>query len=289
MQPTHAAAAALLAKHLEENFAAIVEQGVRRSGMLPGYAAVAPEQLRPRVAIGFRAVLHDLKHPTDSEFERIFGALSEQRARQRFAIRDVCAVIQLTEQILVELAASQIEPLDVRLAAVEAIHAVCVSAREAIIDSFWKVNQELLTRSEALVRQLSSPLLPIADGVIVLPLIGAVDEPRARQIMESLLQGIVSHRAALAIIDVTAVTDFDGYAWTQLIKAAQAGRLLGAQIVFVGTSVEAAQSIAQQSADQSSMEGLITLSDLQAGLAYALAQRSKRTAPPKPTPGKRSS
>ena len=279
MTAFHSAAGALLARHLDENFASVLDEGVRRTVALPSYTAVPMEQLRPRVAAGFSAVLHDLTHPPDSRFGRVFESISEQRARQRFAIRDVCEVIQLTEQILEELAAERIADLEVRLPAVQTVHGVCVSARDAIISSFWKVNQELLQRAEALVSQLSSPLLPVADGVIVLPLLGMVDATRARQLLESLLNGIVSHRAAVAIIDITAITDVDGFAIAQLVKAAQAGRLLGAQIVFVGTSPDVARTIAQQQLDFS---GIVTLTNLQAGLAYAQARLVKKNGPPRP-------
>lgn len=267
-----APAATVLARHLNANFEAVLDEGVRRTIALPSYAAVPPEQLRPRVAAGFSAVLHDLAHPPSSRFGNVFGTLSEQRARQRFEIRDVCQVIQLTEQILEELATGQIADLSVRLPAVQAVHIVCVAAREAIIDSFWKVNQALLQRAEELVRQLSSPLLPVADGVIVLPLLGAVDAARARQLLESLLDGIVSHRARIAIIDITAITNVDSFAIAQLVKAATAGRLLGAQIVFVGTSVEVARSVAMQGID---LSAIVSLTNLQAGLAYAQTRLRK--------------
>lgn len=273
MQPTKETAATLLARHLEDHFADIVTEGVRRTLKLTSYAAVPPERLRVGVEAGFRAVLHDLTHPPDTRFGEVFGVLSEQRARQRFAIRDVCSIIALTEQLMMELAASRIEALAVRLPAVEALHTVCIAAREAIIDSFWKVNQELLTRAEALVRQLSAPLLPVDDGVIVLPLLGAVDAERARQLLSCLLEGIVSHRAAVALIDVTALTDVDAFAVAQLIKAARAGRLLGSEIVFVGASAEVARTIIEHSAD---LAGIVTKQNLQAGLAYARSRRVRR-------------
>lgn len=270
-------AAALLAQHLDENLAPVVEEGLQRTSLLPSYAQVPAEQLRPGIRAGFQAVHHDLTHPGDSRFGQVFGALSERRARQRFAIRDVCTVIQLTEQLMAELAARHIADLEVRLAAVQAAHLVCIAARDAIIDSYWKVNQELLTRAEALVRQLSSPLLPVADGVIVLPLIGAVDPARARQILECLLSGIVSHRAHLALIDVTALTDVDSFAVEQLVKAARAGRLLGTEIVFVGLSPEIARLIAREHAD---LSGLVTRSNLQAGLAYTRTRPKSRPLSP---------
>lgn len=274
-------AAALLAKHLDENLDAVVNEGVRRTRELPSYAAVQPEQLRPGVTAGFQAVLHDLSHASahipETRFGKVFGAISERRARQRFEIRDVCSVIQLTEQIMDELATRHIADLALRLDAVRSVHKVCIAARDAIIDSFWKVNQELLTRSEALVRQLSSPLLPIADGVIVLPLLGEVDAARARQMLECLLAGIVSHRAAVAIIDVTAITDVNEFAVEQLVKAARTSRLLGAEVVLVGMSAEVVRTVSEQHSDLSRLVGK---RNLQEGLAYARTRSKSRPRSP---------
>lgn len=267
----------LLAQHLEDQFADIVAQGVRRTLELASYAQIPPDKLRVGVTAGFRAIGHDLLHPPDSRFGEVFALLSEQRARQRFAIRDVCAVISLTEQLIIEMAASRIADLAVRLQAQTALHQVCIAARDAIIDSFWKVNQELLTRAEALIRQLSSPLLPVDDGVLVLPLLGAVDAERARQLLSCLLAGIVSHRARITLIDVTAITDVDSFAVAQLVKAARASQLLGSEVVFVGASAEVARTMAETMADQNmDLSGMVTKRNLQAGLAYARSRRRLR-------------
>jgi rsbT co-antagonist protein RsbR len=45
------------------------------------------------------------------------------------------------------------------------------------------------------IRELSTPILQLRDGLLILPVIGVIDTPRARRLTESLLQGIRSKRA----------------------------------------------------------------------------------------------
>src|SRR5690606_14517316 len=69
--------------------------------------------------------------------------------------------------------------------------------------------QQLLRDHEAALLQLSTPLIPISDDILVMPLIGRIDAARAQQITETLLHGIERTRARVAILDITGVADID--------------------------------------------------------------------------------
>jgi rsbT co-antagonist protein RsbR len=49
-------------------------------------------------------------------------------------------------------------------------------------------------QSSALV-ELSKPLIPMSDRIVVMPLISTVDSRRAQQVIDSVLAGVVSSRA----------------------------------------------------------------------------------------------
>jgi anti-anti-sigma regulatory factor len=110
----------------------------------------------------------------------------------------------------------------------------------------WKISEEPQEKTETLVRQLSSPLLQVYAGVLVLPLVGVVDASRAERIMDALLTGIVQHRAEVVIIDITGIAAAGAHTAEQLRSAARAAELLGAQVILVGMSAAVAHALVQE-------------------------------------------
>ncbi len=119
------------------------------------------------------------------------------------------------------------------------------------------------------LRELSSPVIPIFEGILVMPLIGNIDTQRASDILEGLLTGIERYRAQVVLLDVTGVPIVDTSVANHLLKAAQAARLLGAEAVLVGVRPEVAQTMVQLGV---SHLGLTTRANLQSGVEYAFAR-----------------
>ncbi len=117
------------------------------------------------------------------------------------------------------------------------------------------------------LRELSTPLMPLADHVIAMPLIGTIDEIRAKQIMETILDGVSRYRAEIAILDITGVKTVDTQVAQALLHTAHAVKMLGSQVIITGIRPPIAQVLVQLGID---MEGIITRSTLQSGIAYAL-------------------
>lgn len=129
--------------------------------------------------------------------------------------------------------------------------------------------QELLR----MVQELSTPLVPVTDEILVLPLVGTVDSRRAEQIMDVLLDGVSNRHARVVILDITGVPVVDTSVANHLLQATQAVRLLGAECVLVGITPEVAQTVVGLGVD---LGGLATRSDLQAGIEYALRLLGQR-------------
>jgi len=129
------------------------------------------------------------------------------------------------------------------------------------------LQEQIIAGQQAALRELSTPLIPLADGVLVMPLVGTVDSARAQQVLETLLVGIAEHQAETAILDITGVRDIDTGVANALLRAAQAARLLGARVVLTGIGAEVAQTLVHLDLN---MESIVTRSNLQGGIAYAL-------------------
>ncbi|MEI8166462.1 MAG: PAS domain-containing protein [Chloroflexales bacterium] len=129
--------------------------------------------------------------------------------------------------------------------------------------------EETIRIQEALLRELSAPILPIDRHILVMPLIGMINERRAQHILEMLLTRIAMDQAETVIIDITGIPMVDTYVANGLMHAAQAASLIGVQVVFTGIRPEVAQILVTLGIDLSRM---VTLSTLERGIAYARQQ-----------------
>jgi rsbT co-antagonist protein RsbR len=134
-----------------------------------------------------------------------------------------------------------------------------------------RAQQEEIIRAQAqALAELSTPLIPISDAIVVMPLIGVLDSQRAQQVMQTLLTGISERGAEVAILDITGVTVVDTLVANALIQAARAAQLLGAEVVLTGIRPEVARTLVGLGAD---LTDIPTHGTLQAGIAYAMNQR----------------
>jgi rsbT co-antagonist protein RsbR len=119
------------------------------------------------------------------------------------------------------------------------------------------------------IRELSTPIIPVYEGILVLPLVGSIDSRRATEITERLLEGIATQQAEMVIIDITGVPVIDTSTANHLLMTTRAAALLGSRVILVGIGAEIAQTMIHIGIE---LHGLVTLANLQDGIAYALGQ-----------------
>ncbi|MDM8526795.1 ABC transporter substrate-binding protein [Anaerolineales bacterium HSG24] len=130
-----------------------------------------------------------------------------------------------------------------------------------------RLQQEVIEAQQHAIQELSVPIIPVMDRIIVIPLIGSIDSMRASDIMRTLLAGITEHRAKVVILDITGVAIVDTGVAAYLDKIIQAARLKGARTIVTGISDAVAETIIDLGIDWSNIE---TVRDLQTGLMVAL-------------------
>ena len=142
---------------------------------------------------------------------------------------------------------------------------------------FAKVTRDLTEREtqRRAIRVLSTPVVRLWSGILLMPLIGDVDETRADQMMATVLARVTEEQARVVILDVSGVPEMDTYVADTLLKMTTALRLVGAQTVITGISPHAAKTIVRLGVDLSQMT---TQNQLAAGLDLALAQLGKSVA-----------
>lgn len=268
----------LIRAHFDE----LMGESLRRvPAEMPIYRTIDPTLLRAGSAAGYHAIMADLETGERVHFAEVFHEIAYRRALQGFEVLDLSGIIAIAEQTILDLAFRFFESAEARLSVIELCHAVCTSARISILSAFGRANRELLAEAEALIEQMSAPVLPISPGVIVLPLVGIVNARRAARLMEALLAGIVEHHASLIILDITGVPVIDAIVGDSLVKTARTSQLLGAEVIVVGVAAEVAATMVRLNMD---LSGIKTLMNLQAGLSYALGagrSRLQRLDPPR--------
>jgi anti-anti-sigma regulatory factor len=131
------------------------------------------------------------------------------------------------------------------------------------------LQEEIIRVQNARLAELSTPLIPITEGVMVMPLIGTMDAQRAGQVLDTALHGVGAHRARVVILDITGVKLVDTNVAATLMRTATALRLLGAQTIITGIRPEVAQTLVGLDVDMSS---IVTKGTLQSGIAHALGR-----------------
>lgn len=125
----------------------------------------------------------------------------------------------------------------------------------------------IVSLQKVALQELSAPLIPVMEGITVMPLVGTIDTDRAKLIMENLLNGVIKNHAEVVLIDITGVPVVDTMVAHHIIQAAEAVRLVGSQCILVGIRPEIAQTIVNLGID---LRNFPTKSSLQKGFRTAL-------------------
>ena len=132
------------------------------------------------------------------------------------------------------------------------------------------MRDEMIRAQEDALVSLSTPMVPIDDDLVAMPLIGALDLRRLERVQQALLAGVASMRARTVILDLTGVPALDEQTADALIRTARAVSLLGAEAILTGIRPDVASTLVQFGTD---LRSITTRSTLKAGIAHAMARR----------------
>lgn len=130
-----------------------------------------------------------------------------------------------------------------------------------------KQAEETIRVQESTVRELSTPLIPLTERVIMMPLIGTMTNQRVQQMTETLLKGITAHKARIVILDATGLDIVDTEVADTILRLTHAVRLLGSRLLLSGIRPDVAQVLVHLEADLGMIQ---TYSSLQEAIARAL-------------------
>ncbi|WP_226674993.1 STAS domain-containing protein [Mesobacillus jeotgali] len=151
-------------------------------------------------------------------------------------------------------------------------HNIHELARKKEQESIMELEKKVEARTEelnSLVQELSSPIIPVLKGILVLPLIGKYNEERLTSMIEKSLVEITRLKAKYLLIDLTGIKNVDSYTIHGIQKLIQSIRLIGGHCFIVGVSAELSIQILCSNVK---IEGIQSFSSLQQGVEYAIQQ-----------------
>jgi rsbT co-antagonist protein RsbR len=218
--------------------------------------------------------LDDLSGPAWSSTRELLQDISSSRARQGFTASETATFVLSLKQPLFmairqELSKNQDEMFDAIWAATTLLDKLALLTSEV----FMATREDLISRQQQELLELSTPVVKLWDGILALPIIGTLDSARTQVVMEELLQTVVSTNSKFAIIDITGVPTVDTLVAQHLLKTITAARLMGAECIISGVRPQIAQTIVHLGIN---LEDVITKAKLSDAFALAL-QKSGRT------------
>lgn len=119
-------------------------------------------------------------------------------------------------------------------------------------DELQQANQRQASLLET-ISALSSPILPVLEGVLVMPIVGHMDEQRSNDITRTVLRAVHQQQARVVILDITGIAGMNAIIIQSLLGTIRATRLLGAHVYVAGISADFAHIIVTEQHGQVDM------------------------------------
>jgi rsbT co-antagonist protein RsbR len=133
-----------------------------------------------------------------------------------------------------------------------------------------------IEQQRSAIRELSTPIMEVWDGILCLPIVGIMDSTRSADMTDALLKAVVATRARCTIIDITGIEVMDTHTADHFIRMAKSVRLLGAECVLTGINPQIAQTVIHMGVEMSEVVSHRSLRD---ALQHFISR--KRMPPPK--------
>src|SRR5213593_2712956 len=269
-QPVSESASALLSElvaHLRQNRTKLREEWVRRISVFELLTAMTKEEIFAEATSVYDSYVLALETGTLEALQAYARNLSERIIPRGVETHEVVGIVLLLRDVLARSLFAKYHadfaPLNRILDAYEpAANRIAIT----VAVGFVQERERVIREQQEAIRELSTPVLPVRERLLILPIIGLIDAQRARQLTEQLLRAIRSNRAKVVVIDITGVPAMDANVANHLVRTVDASRLQGAMVIVTGLSPEIAQTLVTIGVDLSKMN---TVGDLQGGLEEA--------------------
>jgi rsbT co-antagonist protein RsbR len=206
--------------------------------------------------------LEDITAPGWSTMRDLLGDISARRAKGGYTPTETAMFIfSLKEPFFAAIQDELGKDPPAFLAAIRQLTSLVDQLGLYTMEIFQTTREEVISRQQQELLELSTPVVRLWDNILALPLIGTLDSARTQIVMQNLLDAIVQTRSDYAIIDITGVPVVDTLVAQHLLKTVAAARLMGAECFISGIRPQIAQTIIHLGVDLSEVTTKATLAD----------------------------
>lgn len=191
-----------------------------------------------------------------------FGGLTQRILIRGGHVEDVVRYIQMLQHSLIyALEQDSGVPFTQSRSVLLFFNGIFNELTMAVFRVYLEEKERALTAQEQALRETSTPITEIWDGVLTLPIIGALDSSRTMLVMESLLNRIASDHAKAVVMDLTGVKNIDSQVSHHLIQMVRAVQLMGSEAIITGIRPEIARALISLNINMSDVTTRASLSD----------------------------
>src|SRR2546425_1376472 len=270
LSPPSVATVALLTElvsHLRDKRTHLREEWVRLITEAELLTAMAKDEIFAEATSVYDSYVGALETGTLEALQAYARNLSERIIPRGVETDEVVGIVLLLRDVLARsLFAKYHEDFKVLGRVLDAYEPAANRIAITVAVGFVQERERVIREQQEAIRELSTPVLPVRERLLILPIIGLIDAQRARQLTEQLLRAIRANRAKVVVIDITGVPAMDADVANHLVRTVDASRLQGAKVIVTGLSPEIAQTLVTIGVDLSKMN---TVGDLQGGIEEA--------------------
>src|SRR5438477_11361152 len=256
-----------LVAHLRQNRTQLREEWARRITRAQLLTAMTEEEIFAEATSVYDNYVEALETGTFEALQAYARNLSERIIPRGVETHEVVGIVLLLRDVLARsLFAKYHGDFDKLNQILDAYEPAANRIANTVAVGFVQERERIIRQQQEAIRELSTPVLQFRERLLILPIIGAIERQRARQLTEQLLRGIGSNRAKVVVIDITGVPSIDSTVANHLVQTVEASRLMGATVIVTGLSSEIAQTLVTIGVDLTKMK---TVGDLQGGIEEA--------------------
>ncbi len=256
-----------LVAHLRQNRTQLRQEWARRITATQLLTAMSDEEIFAEATSVYDNYVEALETGTLEALQTYSRNLSERIVPRGVETHEVVGIVLLLRDVLARsLFAKYQEDFKKLNRILDAYEPAANRIANTVAGGFVQERERIIREQQEAIRELSTPVLQVRERLLILPIIGAIDPQRARQLTEQLLRGIRSNRAKVVVIDITGVAALDSNVANHLVQTVEASRLLGAFVIVTGLSPEIAQTLVTIGVNLGKMN---TVGDLQGGIEEA--------------------
>jgi rsbT co-antagonist protein RsbR len=256
-----------LVDHLRQSRTDLREEWVRRITDAQLLRVMTPEEIFSEVTAVYDNYVDALETGSVETLQAYARDLSERIIPRGVETNEVLGIVLLLRDVLARsLFVNYQHDADLLNRILDSYEPAANRIAVTVGVSFVEERERVIREQQEAIRELSTPVLQVREGLLILPIIGMLDSPRARQLTEQLLGAIQANRARVVVIDITGVAAIDVVVANHLVQTVEAARLMGASTIITGLSSKIAQTLVDLGVDLAMMR---TVGDLQGGLEEA--------------------